>query len=329
MSCRAAAQPPSARARAGARAAERVRAAAAPARADRLADLAAKAVAAAAAVEAPTPVRVLDLSTPEVDEEATAMGSAFSSVVRPTPTRGLEVKPPATLRPNDAEPNVVGRLQSVLADVDTLTRERDDVRAQLSAAVSELGTAKRRIAELEQELEVATKVPSPEPGQKRQANELAQTQRALRNLAYTGILSLVPTVANDRVLVNYTNPPGLLAVGAVVPRPAEGNSAGVHIRGAVAEYDGDNIESVVPPEACTPIDRHNVDDVVRLVMAEENVARMKRAKGKHESGPVFRARVLKETVAELKASNTLAKHTHLVDAAAALVILAPEGAASR
>ena len=86
---------------------------------------------------------------------------------------------------------------------------------------------------------------------------------------------------------------------------------------------------MVPPEAGTPIDRHNVDDVVRLVMAEENVARMKRAKGKHESGPVFRARVLKETVAELKASNTLAKHTHLVDAAAALVVLAPEGAASR
>jgi len=314
MSSRAAAQPPSARGRA---------------RADRLADLAAKAVAAATAVEARPPVKTLDLSTPEVEEEAAAMVSAFSSVARPTPARGLEAKPSVALRPNDAERNVVGRLQSVLADVDTLTRERDDVRAQLGATVSELGTAKRRIAELEQQLEVANRAPSPGPDQKRQAIELAHTQRALRNLAYTGILSLVPTVANDRVLVSYTDPPGLLAVGAVVPRPAEGNLAGVHVRGTVVDADGEDIESVVPPEACTPIDRHNIEDVMRLVMAEENVARMKRAKGKHESGPVFRARVLREMVAGLKASNALAKHTHLVDAAAALVVLAPEGAASR
>jgi hypothetical protein len=115
----------------------------------------------------------------------------------------------------------------------------------------------------------------------------------------------------------------------VLARPAEGNLAGVHIRGAVVEYDGEDIESVVPPEACTPIDRHNVTTVVQMVMAEENVARMKRAQGKRESAPVFRARVLKETLAGLKASNTLAKHTHLVDAAASLVVLVPVGAASR
>ena len=268
---------------------------------------------------------------------AVAMVSAYTAIARPIPIRGLEEASALTLRPaNGGEQNVVGRLQSVLADVDTITRERDDVRAQLHAAVSELGGAKRRIAELEQLLAVAKKARShaepapPEPAPPAAAPpSLAHAQRAIRNLAYTGILSLVPAVANDRVLVNYTNPPGLLAVGVVLARPAEGNLAGVHIRGAVVEYDGDDIESVVPPEACTAIDRDNVEAVVQMVMAEENIARMKRAQGKRESGPVFRARVLKETVAGLKASNTLARHTHLVDAAAALVVLVPTGAASR
>jgi hypothetical protein len=64
-------------------------------------------------------------------------------------------------------------------------------------------------------------------------------------------------------------------------------------------------------------------------MEMSNIEKMDSHRGKKETLTAFRVRVLKEVVADLKASPSLQKKVHLVDAAAALVDLLPGDAASR
>ena len=127
---------------------------------------------------------------------------------------------------------------------------------------------------------------------------------------------------HDRVLVRYTNPKDLVAVGSVQPRYHDENPTGVNIRASVHDRDGEIMEAVVCADCVTPITQFNVEDVLPMVVSKENLKRMAdRAKGKQESHSAFGERVLRQTVADLKASNPLKDHLHDVDAAAALIVL--------
>ena len=44
-------------------------------------------------------------------------------------------------------------------------------------------------------------------------------RKSAKGIAYSAILATVPVAPHDRVLVRYTNPKGLVAIGAVQPRP--------------------------------------------------------------------------------------------------------------
>ena len=68
-------------------------------------------------------------------------------------------------------------------------------------------------------------------------------------------------------------------------------------------HSGVWLETRACADCVTPITQFNVEDVLPMVVSKENLKRMAdRAKGKQESLPLFGERVLRQTVADLKAS---------------------------
>ena len=253
--------------------------------------------------------------------------------------------PPTPVKEVDLTAETIGN------HVANLQRQRDDALGTLSLVRVELDGAKRKLASLEaaqttrssisdeaQKIIDALKV---ELGLKNRIGKkqcveirrleatIDQSRRAAQNLAYNAILSTVPVVPHDRVLIVYTKPVGLIGIGGVQPRAHDENSCGVNIIASVVHHDGSYIDAVVDPGSCTPIGAHNVEDALLKVMEMSNIEKMDSHRGKKETLTAFRARVLKEVVADLKASPSLQKKVHLVDAAAALVDLLPGDAASR
>jgi len=226
-----------------------------------------------------------------------------------------------------------GALNSLLTgELDRLTRENEELRKTMRAHETTIASQKRALdaAMLSDDVEALRKdAAEVARSAKRQAVEIrrlhsqeAAARKAAKNMAYSAILATVPTVPHDRVLIRYTNPKSLVAVGAVQPRPHEENPTGVNIRASVCEYDGEIMEAVVCADCVTPVTQFNVEDVLPMVVSKENLKRMAdRAKGKQESQSAFGERVLRQTVADLKASNLLRDHLHLVEAAEALIVL--------
>jgi len=143
-------------------------------------------------------------------------------------------------------------------------------------------------------------------------------RRTAKNAMYASILHSALVEPHDRVVIHYTRPE-CIGVGAVQPRPDDEFATGINIRASVCEHDGTIIDAVVPSESVQIVDQDNLEDVLQMVLAKDNLAGLaKRAKGKHESTAAFARRVATQTLADLKSSNALKKQTHLVDACEAL-----------
>ena len=228
-----------------------------------------------------------------------------------------------------------GALSSLLTgELDRLTKDNERLQGLLRVQASmitqtrtELASAKQTddavVDTLKKELaEERRSVKRAHAEIRRLASQESAARKSAKNMAYSAILATVPTVPHDRVLIRYTHPKGLVAVGAVQPRPHDENPTGVNIRASVSEYDGEIMEAVVCADCVTPITQFNVEDVIPMIVTKENLKRMAdRAKGKQESQTLFGERVLRQTIADLKASNLLRDHLHLVEAAEALVVL--------
>ncbi len=228
-----------------------------------------------------------------------------------------------------------GALSSLLTgELDRLTKENERLKKTVRACETAIASQKRELDAARQSDEGAveglrTELAEERRASKRQATEIrrlnsqdASARKAAKNMAYSAILATVPAVPHDRVLIRYTNPKSLVAVGAIQPRPHDENPTGVNIRASVCEYDGEVMEAVVCADCVTPVTQFNVENVLPMVVSKDNLKRMAdRAKGKQESQSAFGERVLRQTVADLKASNLLRDHLHLVEAAAALIVL--------
>ena len=229
-------------------------------------------------------------------------------------------------------------LSSLIAqELTRLTMDNEELRRMLAARDASSAAQKRRIAELEGAASTdggATQTLKDELTElrrvgKRQATELRRFQmqetasrKAAKLFAYSATLATVPVSPHDRVLIRYTKPVGMVAIGAVQPKPHEENATGINIRASVSDGDGEIMEAVVCSDCVTPVTQFNVEDVLPLVVAKDNLKRLAdRAKGKHESSTVFGERVLRQTIADLKASNLLKDHLNLVEAAEALVVI--------
>jgi len=229
-------------------------------------------------------------------------------------------------------------LSSLVAqELSRLTLENEELRRMLAVRDASAATQKRRIAELEGTASTdssATQAIKDELCElrrvgKRQATELRRFQqqelasrKAAKLFAYTATLATVPVAPHDRVLIRYTKPVGMVAIGAVQPKPHEENNTGINIRASVSDGDDEIMEAVVCSDCVTPVTQFNVEDILPSVVSKDNLKRLaERAKGKHESAKVFGERVLRQTVADLKASNLLKDHLHLVEAAEALVVI--------
>jgi len=225
----------------------------------------------------------------------------------------------------------------ITQELTRLTMDNEELRRVIAAREVSSVAQKRRIAELEAAASTgggATQALKDEVAElrrvgKRQATELRRFQmqetasrKAAKLFAYSATLATVPVSPHDRVLIRYTKPVGMVAIGAVQPKPHEENATGINIRASVSDGDGEIMEAVVCSDCVTPVTQFNVEDVLPLVVTKDNIKRLAdRAKGKHESSTVFGERVLRQTVADLKASNLLKDHLNLVEAAEALIVL--------
>ena len=148
------------------------------------------------------------------------------------------------------------------------------------------------------------------------ARRALAAHRQERHVRVHSALALVEP--HDRVVIHYTRPE-CIGVGSVQPKPDDEFATGVNIRASVCEHDGTIIDAVVPAESVQVIDQDNLEDVLQMVLAKDNLAGLaKRAKGKNESTAAFAQRVATQTLADLKSSNVFKKQTHLVDACEAL-----------
>lgn len=218
-----------------------------------------------------------------------------------------------------------------------LTVENEELRRALAARDTALAASTRRVAELEDSASGAsgaTQALKDELGElrrtgKRQATELRRLQlqetasrKASKLFAYTATLATVPVSPHDRVMIRYTKPIGMVAIGAVQPKPHEENATGINICSSVTDGDDEIMEAVVSADCVVPVTQHNVEEVLPMVVSKDNLKRLAdRAKSKQESTKAFGERVLRQTVADLKASHLLKDHLNLVEAAEALIVI--------
>ena len=228
-----------------------------------------------------------------------------------------------------------GALSSLLtSELDRLTKDNERLRALIRSQATTINETRAELASAKQTDDAVVDRLKTELAEERRSTKRAHAEirrlnsqesaarKSAKGIAYSAILATVPVAPHDRVLVRYTNPKGLVAVGAVQPRHHDENPTGVNIRASVSEFDGEIMEAVVCADCVTPVTQFNVEDVLPMVVCKDNLKRMAdRAKGKHESNSAFAERVLRQTVADLKASNLLKDHLNLVEAAEALVVL--------
>ena len=228
-----------------------------------------------------------------------------------------------------------GALSSLLTgELDRLTKDNERLQGLLRLQASVIKETRTELASAKQTDDAVVDTLKKELAEERRSTKRAHAEirrltsqesaarKSAKGIAYSAILATVPVGPHDRVLIRYTHPKGLVAVGSVQPRPHDENPTGVNIRASVCEFDGEIMEAVVCADCVTPITQFNVEDVLPMVVSKENLKRMAdRAKGKQESLPLFGERVLRQTVADLKASNLLKDHLHLVEAAEALIVL--------
>lgn len=228
-----------------------------------------------------------------------------------------------------------GALSSMLTgELDRLTKDNERLRALVRSKESVIADQKNALEWAKQNDDGAVASLKKELTEERRSTKRAHAEirrlnsqesaarKSAKGIAYSAILATVPVAPHDRVLVRYTNPKGLVAIGAVQPRHHDENPTGVNIRASVSEFDGEIMEAVVCADCVTPITQFNIEDVLPMIVCKDNLKRMAdRAKGKQESHSAFAERVLRQTVADLKSSNLLKDHLNLVEAAEALIVL--------
>ena len=158
-----------------------------------------------------------------------------------------------------------GVLSSMLTgELDRLTKDNERLRALVSSQESLITDQRKELVAAKQADEAVVDALKKELAEERRSSKRAHAEvrrlasqesaarKSARGIAYSAILATVPVMPHDRVLVRYTNPKDLVAVGSVQPRYHDENPTGVNIRASVHDRDGEIMEAVVCADCVTP-----------------------------------------------------------------------------